>query len=53
MEHVRLPFIDDLSSEFVKMLSVGVLECGVILVGMILCGKVNYNTYGHTKIKKP
>ena len=29
--------IDDSSAEFIKMLSVSVLEHGVILVGMVFC----------------
>ena len=35
MEYDRLPLIDDWSAEFVKILSVSVLEHGVILVGMV------------------
>ena len=37
MEHVRLPLIDDLSAEFIKMLSVRVLEHVVIFVAMTIC----------------
>ena len=35
MEYDRLPLIDDWSAEFVKILSISVLEHGVILVGMV------------------
>ena len=38
MEYDRLPLADDSSAEFVKMLSISVLEHGVILVEMITCG---------------
>ena len=38
MENDRLLLIDDESAEFVKMLSISVLECGVILVGIVICG---------------
>ena len=37
MQYDKLPLIDDLSAEFVKMLSVSVLERGVTLVGMLIC----------------
>ena len=35
---VWLPLNDDSLAEFVKMLSIGVLERGVILVGTLICG---------------
>ena len=38
MEYDRLPFIDDSSVEFVKILSISVLEGGVIRVGIVICG---------------
>ena len=36
MEYHRLPLIDDSSAEFVKMLSVSLLERGVILFGIVI-----------------
>ena len=38
MENVGLALIDYSSAEFLKMLTISVLECGVILVGMVICG---------------
>ena len=38
MEYHRLPLIDDSSAEFVKMLSISLLEHGVILFGIVICG---------------
>ena len=38
MEYDRLPLIDDSLAEFVKMLSISVLERRVILVGIVICG---------------
>ena len=39
MEYDRLPLIDDSSAEFVKMLSISVLEHGAILFGIVKYGE--------------
>ena len=38
MEYDRFPLIDDSPAEFVKILSISLLERGVILVWMVICG---------------
>ena len=38
MAYDRLPLRDDSSAEFVKILSISVLERGVILVRIAICG---------------
>ena len=38
MDYDRLPLIGDSTAEFLKLLSISVLQCGVIAVGMVICG---------------